>query len=139
MSTNSTSTDIRFVPLTILVVCLCCYFFLDLSTTFHSTRLLTVDENTLSKLQSDASVVNEKSSSKPPGNDTAVNQKQHEKFDSKKKKFLIYTSYRSASSFVGELFNNHLDIYYMFEPLKLLSLQRKVSHFYLSLCHIFLR
>ena len=122
----STSTDIRFAPLTILVVCLCCYFFFDLSTTFHSTRLLTVNENTLSKLQSNASIVNEKSSSMPPGNDTAVNQKQHKKFDSKKKKFLIYTRYRSGSSFVGEMLKNHPDIHYMFEPLHLISLQKKV-------------
>ena len=30
--------------------------------------------------------------------------------------FVIYTRYRSGSSFIGELFNQHPDVFYMFEP-----------------------
>lgn len=33
---------------------------------------------------------------------------------------IIFTRYRSGSSFVGELLNQHPDIFYVFEPLKLL-------------------
>ena len=63
------------------------------------------------------------------GIEQVVSQKRDVKSNSKKKKFLIYTRYRSGSSFVGELFNHHPDNYYMFEPLKLLSLQHKVGMF----------
>lgn len=45
----------------------------------------------------------------------------------KEVQFVIYTRYRSGSSFVGDLFSNHPDIFYLFEPLKLLSLQKQVS------------
>ena len=56
-----------------------------------------------------------------------VGQERNAALSGPKNRFLIYTRYRSGSSFVGELLNNHPDVYYMFEPLKLLSLQEQVS------------
>ena len=63
---------------------------------------------------------------KGPSDASAPNRNQYEKYDSKEKKFLVYTRYRSGSSFVGEMLKNHPDIHYMFEPLHLISLQKKV-------------
>ncbi len=37
--------------------------------------------------------------------------------------FVIYTRYRSGSSFLGNFFSKHPDVYYLFEPLKLFSRQ----------------
>ena len=36
---------------------------------------------------------------------------------------LVFTSYRSGSSFIGEMLQRHPDMYYMFEPLKLVALE----------------
>ncbi len=38
-------------------------------------------------------------------------------------KFIIYTRYRSGSSFLGDIFSQHHNVYYMFEPLKIFSNQ----------------
>ena len=35
-----------------------------------------------------------------------------------RQKIIIYTLYRSGSSFIGDLFANHPDVYYVFEPLQ---------------------
>ena len=45
---------------------------------------------------------------------------------------LIYTRYRSGSSFVGELFNSHPDIYYIFEFTKFLHHNNENRTVYLS-------
>ena len=39
-------------------------------------------------------------------------------------RIVLYTSYRSGSSFFGEIFRQNREAFYLFEPLKVLSLQR---------------
>ena len=46
-------------------------------------------------------------------------------WNNRRKKVLIFTTMRSGSSFVGELFNQNDDFMYMFEPLRLQSLDNQ--------------
>ena len=43
---------------------------------------------------------------------------------------LIYTRFRSGSSFVGSLFSHHPDVYYVFESMKFVEFSRERNDLY---------
>ena len=45
---------------------------------------------------------------------------------------LIYTMFRSGSSFTGEIFSHHPDVFYMFEPMQLYAHGSKDRDYYIS-------